>query len=54
MSKIPRNKSGQGGESLMHWELWNINKGFPTVAQWVKYPTAVAWVTAEVWIQSPA
>ena len=24
------------------------------MAQWVKNLTAVAWVTAEVWIQSPA
>ena len=25
--------------------------GFPTVMQWVKNSTAVAWVTAVVWIQ---
>ena len=28
--------------------------GVPTVAQWVKNLTAVAWVTAEVWVPSLA
>ena len=28
--------------------------GVPTVARWVKNPTAVALVTAEAWVQSPA
>ena len=27
--------------------------GVPTVLQWVKDPTAVVWVTAEVLVQSP-
>lgn len=26
----------------------------PTVVQWVKNPNAVAWVTAEMWVWSPA
>ena len=30
-----------------------IKVGVPTVAQWVKNPTAVAWVVAEAWVQSP-
>ena len=29
-------------------------QGVPAVAQWVKTPTAVPWVAAEVWIRSPA
>ena len=29
-----------------------FNDGVPALAQWVKDPTAVAWVTAEVWVQS--
>ena len=28
--------------------------GGPSVAQWLKNPTAAAWVTAEVWVGSPA
>ena len=24
--------------------------GVPTMVQWVKNPTAVAWVTAEMWV----
>ena len=28
--------------------------GVPTVAQWVKNPTAAAWVTEEVWVCPPA
>ena len=30
------------------------NSGVPTMAQWVKNLTAVAWVTVEVQVQSPA
>ena len=29
-------------------------KGVSAVAQWVKNPTAAAWVTAEVWVPSQA
>ena len=28
--------------------------GVPAVAQWVRNPTAVAWVTAEAWVGSLA
>ena len=28
--------------------------GVPAVVQWVKNPTAAAWVTAEAWVCSPA
>ena len=28
--------------------------GVATMTQWIKYPTAVAWVAAETWVQSPA
>lgn len=28
--------------------------GAPSVAQWVKNPTTVAWVAAEVWVRSLA
>ena len=28
--------------------------GVPIVAEWVKNLTAMAWVFAEVWVQSPA
>ena len=31
--------------------LRRVFQGVPTVAQRVKNPTAVAWVTAEVWLQ---
>ena len=28
----------------------NVSQGVPTVEQWVKNPTAVAQVAAEVWV----
>ena len=31
----------------------NVDSGVPAVAQWVKNPTTVAWVTVEAWVQSP-
>ena len=30
------------------------HSGVPAVAQWVKNPTAAAWVPVEVWVGSPA
>ena len=45
----------------MLYTIWrfiyiNIDKkfGLPTVVQWIKNPTAAAWVIAEVWVQSSA
>ena len=38
-------------------QLWCHKKnkywGVPTVGQWVKNPTAMAWVTVEAWLQCP-
>ena len=31
----------------------NVDSRVPAVAQWVKNPTTVAWVTVEAWVQSP-
>ena len=33
-----------------NWEIKSDMEGVPAVAQWVKNPTAAAWVTAEVWV----
>ena len=33
---------------------YKVILGGPAVAQWVKNPTAVVWVSAEAWVPSPA
>ena len=42
------------GIKKIHWIKKIDNFRVHTVAQWVKNLTAAAWVTAEVWVWSPA
>ena len=42
------------GRPLEELRLEIARPGVPALVQWVKNLTAVAWVSAEVWVQSPA
>ena len=46
----PKSQSGKKQKQTSNF----LNSGVPSVAQRVKDPTAVAWVAAEVQVQSPA
>ena len=38
----------------MEYNLYQYQIRVPTMAQWVKNPTVVVWITVEVWVQSLA